>query len=109
MVEEVRSICRIENTLIRNLRITECYYRLSAAVAQRVGPGANWCTFATWASRQAGCTIRGEDLIEHVSPRTPRLYRMILRAGILDPRTVPGWIVKHVHTPFDAVEHASAS
>jgi hypothetical protein len=37
------------------------------------------------------------------------LYRAILRAGVLDPRTVPGWIVKHVHTPFDAVEHASAS
>ena len=75
MVEEVRAICRIENSLIRNLRITECYHRLSTAIAQRVGPGANWCTFATWASRQAGCTIRGEDLIEHVSPRTPRLYR----------------------------------
>jgi hypothetical protein len=108
MVEEVRSICKIENALVRNLRITECYHRLSLATAQRVGPGANWCTFATWASRQAGCTIRGEDLIEHVSPRTPRLHRAILRAGILDPRTVPGWIVKHVHTPYDAVEHASA-
>ena len=109
MVEEVRSICRIENSLIRNLRITECYHRLSLAFAQRVGSGANWCTFATWASRQAGCTIRGEDLIEHISPRTPRLWRAILRAGVLDPRTVAGWIVKHVHTPFDAVERASAA
>ena len=26
-------------------------------------PEANWCTFATWASRQAGRTIRGEDAI----------------------------------------------
>jgi hypothetical protein len=26
------------------------------------GCGANWCTFATWASRQAGQTIRGDDL-----------------------------------------------
>jgi hypothetical protein len=27
-----------------------------------VGPSANWCTFATWASKQAGVTIRQEDL-----------------------------------------------
>jgi hypothetical protein len=26
------------------------------------GPGANWCTFATWASKQAGQSIRQEDL-----------------------------------------------
>src|SRR5207237_8919662 len=30
------------------------------------GQGANWCTYATWASRQAGRTIRGEDLLEHL-------------------------------------------
>ncbi|HEX6867379.1 MAG TPA: hypothetical protein VF119_01175, partial [Candidatus Limnocylindrales bacterium] len=35
---------------------------LSAAVAEHLGPVANWCTFATWASKQAGRTIRGEDL-----------------------------------------------
>ena len=40
MVEEVRAICRIENSLVRNLRITECYHRLSTSIAQRVGPGA---------------------------------------------------------------------
>lgn len=26
-----------------------------------MAPGANWCTFATWASKQAGQTIRGDD------------------------------------------------
>ena len=26
------------------------------------GPGANWCTVATWASKQAGQSIRKEDL-----------------------------------------------
>jgi len=46
----------------RNRRITRCYHELSAAVAARAAPGANWCTFATWASAQAGITIRGEDL-----------------------------------------------
>jgi hypothetical protein len=108
-VAEVREICKIDNALVRNLRITECYGRLAAAFGARVGSGANWCTFATWASRQAGCTIRGEDVVTFIGPTTPRLWRLLLRAGLLNPRTVVGWIVKHVHTPFDAVERASAS
>jgi hypothetical protein len=60
-VEEVDAIGAITDPVIRNLRITQCYHELSGAVAERVAPGANWCTFATWASRQAGQTIRGED------------------------------------------------
>ena len=46
---------------MRNLEITHCYSLLAAAFAARSGEGANWCTYATWASRQAGRTIRGED------------------------------------------------
>jgi hypothetical protein len=60
-VSEVDSIGAIQDPVIRNLRITQCYHELSASVAERLSPGANWCTFATWASRQAGQTIRGED------------------------------------------------
>jgi hypothetical protein len=60
-VEEVDAIGAIADPVIRNLRITQCYHQLSGAVAERMAPGANWCTFATWASRQAGQTIRGED------------------------------------------------
>ena len=48
--------------VIRNLRITQAYHELSAATAARVGPVATWCTYATWASKQAGRTIRKEDL-----------------------------------------------
>ena len=64
-VDDVRRIAAIANPVIRNLEITYCYSRLAAAFAAR-GEGANWCTFATWASRQAGRTIRGEDLHEHL-------------------------------------------
>jgi hypothetical protein len=60
-VNDVDAIGAIADPVIRNLRITQCYHELSHAVAERVAPGANWCTFATWASRQAGQTIRGED------------------------------------------------
>jgi hypothetical protein len=48
--------------VIRNLAITQCYHELSTAVRAHTGEGANWCTFATWASKQAGQTIRKEDL-----------------------------------------------
>lgn len=47
---------------MRNLQITQCYHELAAAMAARTGIHANWCTFATWASKQAGQTIRKEDL-----------------------------------------------
>src|SRR6476660_7936912 len=62
-VSDVDAIGAIADPVIRNLRITQCYHELSHAVAERVSPGANWCTFATWASRQAGQTIRGEDFV----------------------------------------------
>ena len=61
-VAEVDRIVAIGDPVVRNLQITQCYHELSAALAERIGPGANWCTFATWASKQAGQTIRKEDL-----------------------------------------------
>jgi len=61
-VAEVDRIAALRDPVVRNLQITQCYFELSAALRQAVGPGANWCTFATWASKQAGQTIRKEDL-----------------------------------------------
>ena len=91
-VEDVRQIAAIANPVIRNLQITECYSRLAAAFAVRSGEGANWCTYATWASRQAGRTIRGEDLFEHLERRLAggrwllhpiaTLWRRLLRRGL---------------------------
>jgi hypothetical protein len=60
-VEEVDRIAAIGDPVIRNLNITQCYYELSAAFAQLTGNSPNWCTYATWASKQAGQTIRKED------------------------------------------------
>ncbi len=61
-VSEVERIAALEDPVLRNLQITQCYAELSAALPARTGLNANWCTFATWASRQAGQTIRKEDL-----------------------------------------------
>ena len=62
-VADIDRIAALANPVIRNLLITQCYCEVSAAFADRTGLGANWCTFATWASKQAGQTIRQEDLM----------------------------------------------
>jgi len=61
-VAEVERIIHIPDPVLRNLQITQCYHDLSAVLASQTGILANWCTFATWASKQAGQTIRKEDL-----------------------------------------------
>ena len=59
---EVDQIAALADPIVRNLQITQCYHELALVLAERTGRRANWCTFATWASRQAGVTIRKEDL-----------------------------------------------
>lgn len=53
--------------VLANLRITVTHYRLSLALREIVSPeaGANFHTWATWGSKQAGATIRQED-VPHV-------------------------------------------
>src|SRR5262249_47418441 len=108
----------IASPVIRNLEITECYARLAGAfAAQSGGPGANWCTYATWASRQAGETIRGEDLLDGARRRLyegrwlvhplQTLWRGLLRRGLLQPETRLGRLAAELHSPFDAVGRAS--
>ncbi len=116
-MEEVVAITAIHDGAIRNLRITECYHRLSLAMAARTGACANWCTFATWASRQAGRTIRGEDLLARLAARArcgwsisqpiQSVWRALLRKGVFNPETGLGRLVRAIHSPFDAFERAS--
>jgi hypothetical protein len=116
-VADVRRIAASENPVVRNLEITQCYSRLAAAVAARVGTGASWCTYATWASRQAGATIRGEDMQAGLARRLGHarwvlhpvvtLWRRLLRRGLLQPETRLGRLTAALHTPFDAFERAS--
>jgi hypothetical protein len=61
-VADVVRIATLTDPVLRNLQITQCYHELAAAMAGLSGPGANWCAVATWASKQAGQSIRKEDL-----------------------------------------------
>ncbi len=79
-VEEVDRIAALLPAVNRNLQITNCYCELSAAFALRTGVVANWCTFATWASKQAGVTIRNEDLkraIENALRNDPAISALL--------------------------------
>ena len=116
-MDDVQRIVAIASPVVRNLEITYCYSRLAAACAVRNGEGANWCTFATWASRQAGRTIRGEDLLEQLGRRLGEsrwllhpiatFWRLLLRRGLFQRDTRIGRLTHELHTPFDAFERAS--
>ena len=81
-VEAVDAIVALADPVIRNLQITQAYCELSQATSQLVGSAANWCTYATWASKQAGVTIRREDLVrlfERLLERSPEGTEVINR------------------------------
>src|SRR6476620_9412702 len=88
-VDEVKQIASMPDPVVRNLRITECYFRLASAMTKRTGQCANWCTFATWASKQAGQTIRGEDLLDRIEAHSKS------DAQLLHPiRSFWSWLVR---------------
>ena len=115
---DVSTIAALNNPVVRNLLITECYADLAAAMRERTEGAADWCTFATWASRQAGSTIRGEDLLDKLDRRLGRrawllaplasLNRLLLRKGLFQQETALGGVVAEIHSPFDAFERTSA-
>lgn len=80
-ITEVDRIASLPNPRLRNFLITQSYHELSLELAQHLGRVANWCTFASWASRQAGQSIRKEDLqhaLENYLHTNPLLIQTIL-------------------------------
>lgn len=62
-VDECEAVAHTPNLVLRNLRITQMYHRLSQELALLIGrDDANWCTFACNASKTAGYAIRREEL-----------------------------------------------
>ena len=58
---DCEEVVQTNDLILRNLKITQMYYRLSQELALLVGHAdANWCTFACSASKTAGYSIRGE-------------------------------------------------
>lgn len=94
-VRDVETIAAIEDPCLRNVRITHAYHLLASAFGAAAGPGANWCIFAVWASRQAGQTIRGEDVLQAmqralgtrpaVEAAMDGMFRRVVRAAFGKP------------------------
>ncbi|WP_367127914.1 hypothetical protein [Saccharothrix sp. HUAS TT1] len=80
-VADVERIAARPEAVVRNLQITHCYHELSRELAAVTGGAANWCTFAVWASKQVGRTIRQEDLRRRLeSPETAALVEVVVRS-----------------------------
>lgn len=115
--DDVARIAAMRDPVLRNLLITDAYARLAAALRRRGPTCANWCTFATWASRQAGQSIRGEDMVESLRARLRlparvthpihSMWRKVLARGLFNPDTRLGKLVRIVQGPLDPFERAS--
>ena len=81
---DVLAVAAVSDDIVRNLRITHAYHRLSSdAVALLGDSNGNWCSFATWASRSVGDTMRLEGVpafIDLTVGRLPAFDRMLVRA-----------------------------
>ena len=104
-LEDIARISEEANAALRNLRITQCYHDLSAELARAVDAGnANWCTFATWASKTAGNSIRDEEL--------PRVLVDLLRdEARLRPKVGPVflWIYRRTVAKVDLFAQGRAT
>jgi hypothetical protein len=115
-LDEIDRITRLGDPILRNLQITQCYYEISQSVAGLTGHSANWCTFATWASKQAGQTIRQEDLIrafeerfylsDEISAALEVIARTLRRIGALHAE-VPRQAMLRAINPAAAFARAS--
>lgn len=117
-IGEVEHIAQLTEPVMRNLQITQCYHELSAVIAARTGLSANWCTFATWASKQAGQTIRKEDLARtwemllNASTATTAAQSVVVSAQRFGTKHEPRKIRKSVWSvlnPAAAIDRASAA
>jgi len=77
---DLQRIADLPQPILRNLLITQRYHDLSRGLATVLGPSsANWSTFATWASKTAGQSIREEEV-------PPELIEFLRREAQLDAR-----------------------
>ena len=116
-VEDVARIAGISDPVIRNLNITQGYYELSQAMSKYTDGNPNWCTFAVWASKQAGQSIRKEDLsrtfenLFHNSTEITLLLNTLSQhsdviKNLPEVKAVSSFIIKFLN-PDSAFEHSA--
>ncbi len=103
--EECDEIVHTANVVLRNLKVTQMYHRLSQELALLIGDqDANWCTFACNASKTAGYAIRSEELpfadVLDVARQRPWARRAGERLGAWVKETSP---LRRAQTTLDTV------
>lgn len=88
--QECEEVVANRYLVLRNLKVTEGYYRLSVAMTLLIGhQDANWLTYACNASNTVGSFIRGELPIMR-----PRVVPRLVSGGVERlTRTLPAWAV----------------
>jgi len=79
--EEIEAIKAQGNLILRNLNVTQAYHLLSEGMKGVTGEeNTSWVTFATYASKTAGQSIRSEILPEEMARafRSFRVYQRLL-------------------------------
>jgi hypothetical protein len=115
--EDVARIAGISDPVICNLNITQGYYELSQAMSKYTDGNPNWCTFAVWASKQAGQSIRKEDLsrtfesLFHNSPEITLLLNTLSQhsdviKNLPEVKAVSSFIIKFLN-PASAFEYSA--
>jgi hypothetical protein len=80
ILADIERVAKLEQPVIRNLWITQHYHSLMGLLAGVLGTGnANWSTFATWASKTAGQSIRGEEV-------PPEIHQLLSEEAKLQER-----------------------
>jgi hypothetical protein len=106
---EIEKIAALADPVLRNLWITTAYHDFAVGMARLVGPAnVSWPAFATWASKTAGASIRGEVLPRRIREVLSRswAYR---RAVALVKLRLSGTQVEIDVDIFDAIREAVAA
>lgn len=87
-LEQIQRVVTNQDPVIRNLQISQTYHELARAIDEVYSDGrnVNWCAFAAWASKQAGRSIRNEEVPE------PLKRFLGISAPLPSPWTPRGWL-----------------
>lgn len=98
-VQKIQAIVDQENFILRNLQITQSYHELSEGMKRVIGSqNANWCTFATHASKTAGYSIRHEVL-------PPSAVQLLTK--LANYQDVVAGLNKYMEDPAERLDYAS--
>lgn len=103
---EIPVIAAIADPVLRNLWITTAYHDLAVGMARIVGPAnVSWPAFATWASKTAGASIRGDVLPGRIHQALGRSWPYKRAVGLARVR-LSGSAIDFDADILDAIRHA---